>query len=665
MARERGVLVGSWRGQKPRVKRPPKVAVLGGGIAGLTAVHELVRCGFDQIDVYDRLPDFGGKARSMPATGPVAGLPGEHGFRIYGAFYKHLFDTLRNIKSDRKGNVYNHLQPSVACEYLQVDKKPVHLPTRVGLRWKEYKALFFEVPKALERGELRHFVFRMLRFLTSCNRRRLEEYEAISWWDFLDCDHKSKAFKKLAAQGITRSLVAMQARVASTKTVGVILSQLLLRLALPWRHMCSVLDGPTSDVWLTPWVKQLEKAGVRFHPNHELTRLSFNSKTKKIQSAELTNPNGSFEMEADYYILAVPLEVAARVLERTKAIRKNAPSLANLHRLQVEWMSGIQFYLKRDIPLVYGHSIYADSPWALTSVSQVQFWADGLKPYANGGKPGGNGQGQPNYAHEVKGVLSVIASDWDARCEGFEHDSPEAKWCTEEEYKQEVWNQLTGHLQDEEGEQLKKEDLVWAFADPAIRFARDQDGNLRTAAARAETADEKMCRRRCRQTVQQVLEDEPDDYDQQNPTMSREMAANDSPLLINTVNSWQFRPNASTEIPNLMLAADYVRTYTDIATMEAANEAGRRAVNGILDQQREIQRKADEEAKTRAWEASGEDPKRYRELLREPPEEVEFGLNVPRSHVWPLKEPLIFAPFKYIDRRIFRRRQRGAGREFY
>ena len=32
-----------------------------------------------------------------------------------------------------------------------------------------------------------------------------------------------------------------------------------------------------------------------------------------------------------------------------------------------------------------------------------------------------------------------------------------------------------------------------------------------------------------------------------------------------------------------MLASDYVRTYTDLATMEGANEAGRRAVNGILD----------------------------------------------------------------------------------
>ena len=55
------------------------------------------------------------------------------------------------------------------------------------------------------------------------------------------------------------------------------------------------------------------------------------------------------------------------------------------------------------------------------------------------------------------------------------------------------------------------------------------------------------------------------------------------PLLINYAGSLQYRPNATTEISNLFLASDYVHTYTDLATMEGANEAARRATNGILD----------------------------------------------------------------------------------
>jgi glycine/D-amino acid oxidase-like deaminating enzyme len=59
------------------------VAVLGGGVAGLSAAHELGERGFD-VDVYERDGDgFGGKARSFPvpnsATGGGKPLPAEHG----------------------------------------------------------------------------------------------------------------------------------------------------------------------------------------------------------------------------------------------------------------------------------------------------------------------------------------------------------------------------------------------------------------------------------------------------------------------------------------------------------------------------------------------------------------------------------------------------------
>ena len=61
-------------------------------------------------------------------------------------------------------------------------------------------------------------------------------------------------------------------------------------------------------------------------------------------------------------------------------------------------------------------------------------------------------------------------------------------------------------------------------------------------------------------------------------------ATNLEPLLVNTKGSWPHRPPAELpEVKNLFLASDYVQTYTDLATMEAANEAARRCVNAIID----------------------------------------------------------------------------------
>jgi len=90
--------------------------------------------------------------------------------------------------------------------------------------------------------------------------------------------------------------------------------------------------------------------------------------------------------------------------------------------------------------------------------------------------------------------------------------------------------------------------------------------------------------------------------------------SNLEPLLINTKGSWAHRPEAITAIDNLFLASDFVRTFTDLATMEAANEAARRAVNGILDR---------------------------------------TGSSAPRAEVMPLHEPAILAPLRRLDARRY------------
>src|SRR5204862_7636258 len=58
---------------------------------------------------------------------------------------------------------------------------------------------------------------------------------------------------------------------------------------------------------------------------------------------------------------------------------------------------------------------------------------------------------------------------------------------------------------------------------------------------------------------------------------------NATPLLVNTVGTWEKRPTSRTGVPNLFLAGDYVQTNIDLATMEGANESARTAVNALLD----------------------------------------------------------------------------------
>ncbi len=238
---------------------------------------------------------------------------------------------------------------------------------------------------------------------------------------------------------------------------------------------------------------------------------------------------------ADHYILAVPVERAAALM--TRDLLDLDPKLVNVIKLapNVEWMNGIQFFLNSDLRMHLGHTIYSDSNWALTSISQKQFWPNyDLSQRGNG---------------KVRSILSVDISNWDAP---GDFNQKAANMCSPDEIQAEVWAQLKQEL-NVNGSVVLRDDMVEAFyLDSSI--VAEPDTMTEPMLAGLTSAESSK--------LQKMF--------------------NLEPLLVNQCNTWKIRPTATTRIPNLFLASDYVKTYTDLATMEGANEAARRAVNGIL-----------------------------------------------------------------------------------
>jgi 15-cis-phytoene desaturase len=533
------------------------VIIIGGGVAGMSAAHELVERGFT-VRVFERQAVPGGKARSVSVAGTGTDgrrdLPGEHGFRFFPRMYRHIIDTMERIPIDDGG--------SAAANLVQASREEIAVNRTTSIvmsAWfprsiADIRVMLAERVSIEELGltpeDQSVFAERVWQLMTTCRERALEEYERLPWTTYLGADQRSEAFRRFLVGGLTRSLIAATPKEASTEVGGSVLIELFFALLRPGTSEDRLLSGPTNDAWLTPWLLWLRARGVDFHLGAEVTAIDCADR----RIAGITVREGGVEtvVSGDYYVGAVPVERMAPLV--TDAMIKVDPILDGIRTLagDVRWMTGIQFYLTERVPIVNGHVTYIETAWALTSISQAQFWSTyHLTDYGDG---------------TVQDILSVDISDWDTPGK-FTTDKP-AETCTPDEIAAEVWAQLKNAI--------NQADKPPVLTD-AIRRSWYLDRDIRRKGAR--------------------------DHDSE-------------PLLVNKAGRWSIRPTAHTGIANLFLAADYVRTNTNLATMEAANEAARRAVNGILD--------------------ATDSP-------------------AAECRIWPLYEPWVLAPLRWYDARRYAR----------
>jgi uncharacterized protein with NAD-binding domain and iron-sulfur cluster len=576
-----------------------KIIIAGGGVAGMSAAHELVERGYE-VHVYEQQPHYvGGKARSTDvphtATGGRKPLPGEHGFRFFPGFYKHVTDTMKRIPfAGNKNGVYDNLvatsRVALGREGMNEIISLVNFPKSLA----DLKVIGQAIKGSntgLTGDDIDSFMDKIWQLMTSCYERRLQDYERLAWWEYTDADNHSEAYNEFFVGGITRTLVAAKPRSVSTRTGGDILLQLLFQMANPFTNTDRVLNGPTNEAWLYPWRDYLVSKGVKYHHHHKLKAVHCTPGSTTTKSAitgiTVVDEKGTEQrVTGDYYIMAVPIEVMAPLLNDD--ILTADQQLAAMKELaeDVQWMTGMQFYLKEDVRIARGHMMVIDSPWAVTAISQPQFWeGTTMTDYGNG---------------EVKGLISVDISDWGQI--GF--NGKAAKDCTKQEIMQEVWCQLSLGLRANNQAQLR--------ADMVVACNLDRDINYSPATKEDETMDVS----KLHDCNLDILKNAPGTLKNHVPGTQKVhfKTVDKEPLLVNNIRTWDLRPEAYCNIPNLFFASDYVRTHTDLATMEGANEAARRAVNVILDRS---------------------------------------GSSAPKCKIWQLHEPFIFAPFRWYDKRRF------------
>ncbi|MDX6738324.1 FAD-dependent oxidoreductase [Actinocorallia sp. A-T 12471] len=357
-------------------------------------------------------------------------------------------------------------------------------------------------------------------FLTSSDARRFGQWEDVPWWEFVRAEGKSPDYRAIVAKFLTRGLVAVKEEVASTRTVGNMGQAFLLSAVGLGRDGDAAIARMLNAPTNEAWIDPWTAFLRARGVRFVLGRT--------VEGFELSGGRVSAARSVDAkgggHRIEADWFVCAVPPDRavrlwTPELLRRAPALEGVGRLRTDWMNGVQFYL-RESPRGLGELLsFMDSPWQLTAVLQSAIWDRDFKADYGDGS--------------VADCLSLDVSDWDTP--GVLYGKP-AKRCSPGEVVAECWAQMKAHLEDTGASVLPDAILHSWFVDPAIVWNAATGGNT-----------------------------------------------NDEPLTVNTIGSWRDRPEARTGVPNLFLAGDYLRTHTDLATMESANESARAAVAALLD----------------------------------------------------------------------------------
>lgn len=526
-------------------------------------------------------------------------LPGEHGFRFFPAFYRHIFDTLQRIPVRAPGEsfgdvyrtVYDNLLPEQANWLAVVRGKggrpksdgeaagssnviefPRQLPTSLRAIFDAMNDLQSQLGYTARDVEL--LKLRLFKYMTSCAERRRKQYADMSWSDFMGLSDLSE----ICQQDMERApqlLAAMTATQSDSRTQGNIATQLLLDPINNDDRVDSTLDAPTTVAWFGPWKDYLLSQGVRFIP---ASLTGFEARKGKL--CPKVEPSFSGVDDADYYVLALPVQAWSAadyaLIEQWKTARGELAKKDHMDRLQAwlknhvvpgpdnslgtlyKGLTGIQFYFDADEMTRSGTTLFMDSEWRLSAISPVSFWHRRRASFDG-----------------YRGLLSVDIGSLDDATE----DPPNFWHTPRSEVHHRVWAQIN--------------DSYGAFsrvraAEPPYRMYHIDEY--------IEYSPETHCpvRNRAPFLINGIREwdwragwFDPDNPDPKNPHGPYEPPS--QPVEEPSVARYELMPRVGGEAggkprgtQNWVLAGTFMQTWTRATTMEAANESARHAVNTLL-----------------------------------------------------------------------------------
>ena len=317
-----------------------KVVIIGAGISGLTVAHELVEKGFE-VEVYEKDSIAGGMARS---TRTPSGVPSEHSWRGYAPFYYNAFEIMSRVPIQKKLSDYERTDRDIITfkgqKYDLTEFIPKHpggsiinrmLKSEKPLEqvWKDNKVAWHMknpyVMSILEKYKVGseappdvrdNLAQSGIDFKLLTNKRDGDTNISLVDYPYLSYLFIKYAIVNKRRNNQTKLIDLMWPLQETSKQYlidyisgpgygfdkNTISANHYFCFAYQQlyagKHSWQVMNQPTSEAWIDPWVEYLTSKGVRFHFKSEMSSLTPGG---AIINGEL--------IKADEYVLATPPEI--------------------------------------------------------------------------------------------------------------------------------------------------------------------------------------------------------------------------------------------------------------------------------------------------------------------------------------------------------------------
>jgi len=400
-----------------------KVIIVGAGIAGLTAATDLIEQGYE-VEVHETKMYAGGKAYGFHDE---KGFPIEHSCRIYSKYYS-LYSYMKRIPYKNSTVFHNLIQVK---PYIVSDEKFFIMPDLnrkgvfVGIKnlWDGLKLIRF---LQLSPKNILFLVKKGIHYKFSSSYRK--KLNTVSFKKEMLYGQDQK-FQKFIVQ-----LLSILIAARPNATANVMFQELYNFIGTGWplpedcHSTFHLLNGPTSEHFLHPWIDWLKGKGVTFvYDSH----VSIQDKEVYKSKTQAGRPQ---KLAADAYLFCLSLKSAKATFPK-----ENLPSIQS-----EMWSNGIQFYLKKrpsNFPKDYIGGFIWNKPWhfAMALYDNNVSWKNVKMP---------------------KGVKCIASATFSNVVNKGVLYGKSMKECTPTELVNETMEQCG----------INRDDVVQYFIDPAIRY---------------------------------------------------------------------------------------------------------------------------------------------------------------------------------------------------